>query len=419
MKILLLTPQLPYPPQQGTSLRNYYIARGLSESHQVTLLSFVAPGQPRDAAVIEPLLAACDAVYMVDAQTRSRTTRLWQLISSRQPDMAHRLASLAFDLKLRELLSTQYFDVVQIEGIELAQRISLIRAASPASRILFDDHNAETALQWRAFLTDVRQPRRWLAAAYSLVQVTRLRRLEQWACLQADWVTAVSEADRAQLQKLVPGQQVTVIPNCIDVTAFHDSLSVNRDPSTGRRPLEEDHGSRITDHELLFVGKMDYRPNVDAVLWFADEVWPKIKAARPEATWAIVGQRPDKRLEKLRIVKGINITGPVETIRPFLQAAKVVVLPFRMGSGTRLKLIEALAAGKAIVSTPLGVEGVPFADGEHGRIAATPAQLAEAVISLLDDPAERARLGEGARRLAIDYDWRIVIPRFDSLLRAS
>ncbi|VAW41816.1 hypothetical protein MNBD_CHLOROFLEXI01-2667, partial [hydrothermal vent metagenome] len=191
MKVLLLTPQLPYPPHQGTSLRNFHIIRGLVQACEVSLLSFLEAGQAISEKTA-PLTKLCKTIATVPVPQRTMGKRLQQLLSTRRPDMAHRLFSQPFNIKLLQLLQAESFDIVQIEGIEMARYLPVIRHASPRSKIVFDDHNAETELQRRNFLTDLRQPRRWVAAAYSAEQVRRLRRFERWVCQQADWITAVS-----------------------------------------------------------------------------------------------------------------------------------------------------------------------------------------------------------------------------------
>jgi sugar transferase (PEP-CTERM/EpsH1 system associated) len=397
MKILILTPQLPYPPQQGTSLRNFHIIRGLAERHELTLLSFLEENQTAASQVIAPLEALCQQIETVTVPGRGLMVRLWQLVSSRLPDMAHRLHSPLFALALRRLLAENHFDVVQVEGIELARYMDAIRIANK-TRLVFDDHNAETELQRRNFLTDLNQPRRWPAAAYSWVQVRRLRRFERWACVTADAVVAVSETDRDHLQSLLPNLQspISVIPNCIDTQTYQQPVT----------PLSFD---------LLFSGKMDYRPNVDAVLWFADEVWPLICQQRPSTTWVIVGQKPHERLDRLRGLPGVTMTGWVESIRPYLAGAQVVIMPFRIGSGTRLKLIEAMAAGRAIVSTPVGAEGFPVRHGDHLLLAETAEEMAAAVLQLLDRPEKQKHLGKMAQEFVQQYDWRHVVPKFEEL----
>lgn len=409
-KILILTPQLPYPPEQGTSLRNFHIIRGLADGHDVTLLSYREDNQRDDPAFLAPLTGICDLLEPVPVPVRSTRRRLLQLLTSRKPDMAHRLNSDAFNKSLRTVLSSREFDIVQIEGLELAESMHLVRELSPDSKIVFDDHNAEAELQRRTLLTDAANPKRWLAAAYSWVQVARLRRFERWACQTASWVVAVSESDRKSLEKLVVGSDrpeeldsqafmdnSTSIPNCIDVGQVQ-SQTLERQP-----------------FDIVFSGKMDYRPNIDAVLWFANEVWPLIRARKPEATWAIVGQKPHQRIGHLQGSEGITLTGWVETVGPYINGAGVYVMPFRIGSGTRLKLLEAMAIGKAVVSTRIGAEGYPVRHGRELLLADAPEELANSILSLLEDREWAELLGRRGKEFAADYDWRKVVPRFNSI----
>lgn len=401
MKLLILTPQLPYPPQQGTSLRNFHIIRGLAERHKVYLLSFLEDGQRVDPEMVTPLTQLAQLSETIPVPLRTMATRLWQLLTTTLPDMAHRLYSDRFDAALRQLLNHHDFDLVQVEGIELARYMKTIAECAPKVPIVFDDHNAETELQRRNFLTDVQNPKRWLAAAYSWIQVGRLRRFERWACQTAAAVVAVSDMDRTHLQSLFASherQQVPIytIPNSIDVEAYQ----------AYETPISFD---------LVFSGKMDYRPNVDAVLWFAEEIWPLICQKRPSTTWVIVGQKPHARLEILRGTPGISLTGWVEMVQPYLAGALVFVMPFRVGSGTRLKLIEAMAVGKPIVSTTVGAEGFPVAHGKELLFADTVEDMVSAVVQLLEHPEKRAALGKAAQRFANQYDWRQVIPRFEEV----
>ncbi len=398
MKILLLTPQLPYPPHQGASLRNFNTLQYLASRHEVTLLTFLGADQSPLTLEDSPLNSLCREVHVVPFPMRSMSRRLRLLLSSRTPDMGDRLRSTAFDLKLAELLAAGSFDVVQVEGIELARAIPQIRRNSPASRILFDDHNAETDLQYRTFLTDLRAPRRWPAAAYSFVQVQRLKRFEATTCRMADWVTVVSTRDGELLQELAPELKAHVIPNSIDV-----ALYANRQPEIGLH------------FDVVLTGKMDYRPNVDAALWFGKEVWPRILEARPQATWAIVGQQPDARLGRLQDLAGVTITGKVPDIQPYLAGAGVVIMPFRFGSGTRLKFIEALAAGRPVVSTTIGAEGYPAQHERQLLIADAPDDFATGVLRLLVDDRLAASLATEGLKLAEQYDWRRIGPLFDEV----
>jgi glycosyltransferase involved in cell wall biosynthesis len=412
-KILILTPQLPYPPFQGTSLRNYHIIQGLAQRHQISLLSFLEEDQSAAAELIGPLLALCAQIWTVPLAVRTGRQRLLQLLASRRPDLANRLRSTQFEEKLASLLADQKFDIIQIEGLELAHFLDAIIASGRPCRILFDNHNSETELQRRAFAADLATLNRWPAALYSWLQIGRIRRFERWACGQADWVTVVSDADRRSLLAILPtaASPVTVVPNCIDVQSYEPDHST---AESGQDSEADQPDPRYT-FDVLFTGKMDYRPNVDAVLWFARSIWPRIQSTRPGTTWAVVGQQFHRRLEPLRRVEGIIVTGRVERIQPYLAGAGVYVAPFRIGSGTRLKLIEAMAAGKAIVSTPVGAEGYDVTHDRELLLASSEAEMASAVLHLLDHAEERSRLGRAARSFAERYDWRRIVPMYEGI----
>lgn len=397
-RILMLTPQLPYPPHQGTSLRNLHILRALAQHHHVTLLSFAEPDRLQE---LEPLLSFCDVLPPIVIPSRSAANRFRQLISTSEPDVALRLQSEAFMVALTEAMRADVYDAVQIEGIELARYIRVIQQLRPGLRIVFDCHNAETELQRRSLGADLRQPKRWPAAIYSGFQIGRLARFERWAVNTADSVIAVSDTDRAHLRNLLGKEEkkITVIPNTIDITEYGWTEAIT----------PEFH------FDLVFSGKMDYRPNVDGVLWFAKSVWPQIRHRRPGTTWAIIGQRPHSRLEPLRDIEGISLTGRVRNIQPYLAGASVYIIPLRIGSGTRLKLIEAMASGKPVVSTTLGAEGFEVVSQENILLADSPLEWEEALLGLLDNPARQGELGAGARKFAARYDWRRIIPLLDAV----
>lgn len=400
MKILFLTPQIPYPPHKGTALRNWGLIEGLASRHQVSLLSFRAAGQ--DAQLQSPLLDACERVELVSQPMRTRRDRLSDMLITRQPDMALRLASDNYASRLVDWLRQERFDVLQFEGIEMGPYLDVIECVHPVPLIIFDDHNCEYLLQKRAFLTDLRIPTRWPQAAYSLVQWQRLRRYERNVCRYADHVLAVSEADAAAIEQLLPDLDVTVIPNGIDTQAYC--------PRQGRQQVSE------VRPMLVFTGTMDFRPNVDAVLWFAQRVLPRIRAEFPQVRFSVVGQRPHRRLDPLRDNSAVTLTGWVEEVQPYIAQATVYVAPLRVGGGTRLKLLEAMAMGRPVVATRLGAEGYPVTDGQQLMLADTPDEFAGAVISLLQSPERRVALGESARSFVERrYDWRVIVPRVEGV----
>ncbi len=396
MKLLFLTPQLPHPPRQGTALRNWGLISHLAaRGHEVCLLSFDEDG----ASPSPELQRACARIVRVRVQRRGTAARLRTLVTSPLPDMAWRLWSPEFRGAFVTLLREVAPDILQVEGIELA-RYALEPGGARLPRVVFDDHNCEYLFQKRAFDTDVGRPSRWHGAAYSFVQWRRLRGFERRALQHADATLCVSEQDRALLSQLAPGAHIRVIYNGIDVAAYDQP--------------RESGTCQTQAPTLVFTGKMDFRPNIDAALWMAQSVLPAITAAIPDVRLLIVGQKPGPRLDVLRGDPRITLTGAVDDIQPYIRQADVYVAPLLAGGGTRFKLLEAMALRKAIVSTALGAEGFAVASGREMVLADRPEAFADAVVRLLREPGVRSALGERARAFVeAHYDWSSIVPRLE------
>jgi glycosyltransferase involved in cell wall biosynthesis len=306
--------------------------------------------------------------------------------------MALRLRSPEFANELRICTGRERFDFVQVEAIEMAQYGLAVREMNLASPplLIFDDINAEYLLQRRAFETDMKHPDLWLGALYSLIQWQRLRRYEAQICRRMDRVVVVSQADGKALQRLLPDLESIVVPNGVD-TSYYSLADMEKE----------------SDTTLVFTGKMDFRPNVDAVLWFAQKVWPLIQEDVPEARFKVVGRAPHPRLQPLKELPGITLTGYVEDIRPYIAEAGVYVVPLRVGGGTRLKVLEAMSMGKAVVCTSLGCEGIDITPDRELVIADEPLVFAKKTVGLMKNRERRRGLGVAARRLVeARYDWQ-------------
>jgi glycosyltransferase involved in cell wall biosynthesis len=452
MKVLYLAPQLPWPLDQGARIRNYYLLRALAAEHTVDLVCLdsdeAAPVDPnarlageaggRGAAPDSPVASLCHRLEVFPAPRRARAERLRTLVRSSLPDLAHRAWQPSLAARLAALVDSEPYDVVQISSLEMMPYRLLARRAWSRPRIVFDDLNAEYQLQRRACLTDLTEPRRWHAAAYSALQWRRLRTYEARVCREADAVLAVSDTDATLLRALAPRGRFHVLPNGVDTTAFacraaDGSGEAHRGAAAGTgRSGSEAAGAGTVDAglevaaphaegvELLFTGTMDFRPNVDAVLWFAEAILPRLRQARPEVRCLAVGKSPDPRLRAAaRRQDGLIVTGGVPDVRPYLARAALYVVPMRMGSGVRLKVLEAMAAGIPMVSTRVGLEGIAAVDGEHALVADTPGAFAAAVLRLLADPALGARLARAARALVgRRYDWSRLTPTLVEVYRA-
>jgi glycosyltransferase involved in cell wall biosynthesis len=224
----------------------------------------------------------------------------------------------------------------------------------------------------------------------------RIARFEAEICRQVDIVIAVSEEDASALREVHPDGHISVVPNGIFVDEYTNTCE------------QLDLGKNV----LVFTGKMDYRPNIDAMRWFTTAVLPAVQKEVPDACLYIVGQKPHARIETLRDRKNVAITGWVSDVRPYLSAAHVFVAPLRMGSGTRLKILEAMAAGCAVVATQYAASGLGAEARSAIVVTDSELEMTRAIVSLLRSSRERESLGQAARAFVTQYyDWSTLIPK--------
>jgi glycosyltransferase involved in cell wall biosynthesis len=395
MKILFLTAQLPEPPHAGGTLRTNGLMRSVhAAGHGVFVLSFGEVDQLNaNRAALEKF---CASVEIVPPPHRPITHRLRDLFLTRLADMQRRFDSPLYAAKLEQILLRHSFDIIQIESLEMATYLPVIQRVQPETPVIYDSFNAEFDLQRSIYEAERHKPRRLPGALYSFIQWRRLVRFEREVCESVAHVIAVSDADARSFLRLAPGHPVSVVPNGIYAQWY----------------AQHDSSLDLGNHALVFTGSMGYRPNVDAALWFVHQVWGKVRAQVPEAQFFIVGNNPHNRLNMLRERDHVQITGWVPDVNPFLHAATVYVVPMRMGSGTRLKLLQAMAAGRAVVSTTTGAQGLTVQDGVELRLADTAEGFAQAIVTLLNDAEQRQRLGETGRLYVQNYyDWSVIAPR--------
>lgn len=393
MRILFLTPQMPYPPHQGTQIRNYHLLRTAASRHRVDLITFLRPGESLPGA--SPIQGICGHVWTRPAPSHTQGARLKAMLTSADPDLALRLRSEELADTLRSVLTGDRYDAVHVAGLEMARYIPTIRSAAPRTKVILDEHNAEYRIQARAAAIDIRRVSTWHRATYSFVQYLKLRRYEAWACRSADLVLAVSEIDAGALRAMAPAVQIQVIPNGVDCSQYQPTEPLGEEPPG-----------------LLFTGTMDYRPNVDAMQWFVTEILPRIRTRYPEIPLRIVGRAPTAAVKRLASAsKGVTVTGGVEDVRPFFSSAPVFVVPIRIAGGARLKILEAMAMGAPTVSTRVGAEGLDLVDEEELLLADSPEEFAGAVLRLLEDRALRKRLAKAGRRAVLNrFDWDRLAP---------
>lgn len=400
MRILALSAQLPFPPHHGKAMRDHALLTGLAARHEVRLLAFAAP---QEAEAARPL--ATQIPFQTFPRPAHRFPRRLLLLLAGRPDLVGRTWSVPFLRELHRTLEEEPPDVLLVEGLEMASYglwvAGAFRAKAPLPWVL-DEHNAEYLLQRRALEIARREGKQWVAALYSGLQAARLARFEARACSAADEVVAVSAGDRDALWRIAPEARITVVPNGVD-TRYYAPLAGSPRPQPPT---------------LVFTGRMDFRPNVDAVLWFCHQIWPRIRSQVPEARFCIVGRDPAPAVCSLAAIPGVQVVGAVADDRPWIGGADLYVLPMRFGGGVRFKLLQALAMARATVSTPLGAEGVEgLVDGEHIALAETAEEFAARALRLLPDAEARERMGRAGRALvASRYDWQVLLPRFEEAI---
>jgi glycosyltransferase involved in cell wall biosynthesis len=386
-RILVVTPYLPDPPQWGSAIRVRELVVNLSRRHHVTLLAYAWPWQRDHVRATREL---CESVHTVvppwPDEGSDRSGRLRSL-ASREPYAVRRLTSPALQSALDELLATGGYDLVQVES-SLMPALNL----SKAQACVLDTHNIEYELLRRT----VRIERAFQRRVFNLFEFLKVRHSEREAWRRYDGTAVTSEREREKVAAAVPERPVVTVPNGVDVDHWAPQPAVS--PSG-----------------IVFTGLMSYRPNIDAVTYFVREVLPLIHRTRPAETLTIVGWG---LTDEVRALLGPQIiaTARVPDVRPYLAGASVVVAPIRIGSGTRLKVLEALSMARPLISTPLACEGLDLVSGSHLLVADNPTRFAESVIHLLENRPLAERLGAAGRQVMESrYSWAAATEQLELL----
>jgi glycosyltransferase involved in cell wall biosynthesis len=382
MRLLYFAPHQLWPVTNGARLRDYHFARGLAARCAVT---FLETRQPQEANDPPAPPGGFERVVTVVKDRNYGFSKVLRGLAGPVPVTVLNYYSPRIASELAGVLEEGRFDGVQVEGVHLSEYLPVIRRAPGRPAILSDWHNIESELMLRYGQNTSSLPRKAVARRTAAL----IRNSEARVIDGCDAHVVASGREREQLLERFPEAAIHVVPNGVDVSAFP------------RVPVE---GDRKT---LLFVGAMDYHANIDAVTWFVREVWPELSSRLPGYEFAIVGRNPVKAV--LDLAGGrVRVTGTVDQVGPYYAQAFAVIVPLRVGGGTRLKILEAMAAGVPVVSTRLGVEGIEAEDGRDLMIADTPQQMIVAVEALLT-PECGAGLAASARGLVERrYDWGIL-----------
>lgn len=376
MNILVLAPFLPYPLDQGGKIRIFNIIKNLSSSHAITLAALVDDTRKMD---LGPLKELCDEVIVVE-----RRARLWPdriaFFSGRLPYNVIRYHSTTFERALQELLQRKRFDLVQVEFSMMWQYARLFKDTA----VVLDAHNIEYRNVQQ--IGNARSSVLW-RMMYRL-EVQRLRNVEERAFVECSLCFAVSEKERDAIVGICGnGAKVVAAVNGVDPDRFVFRLR--------EKPQKK----------ILFLGGMDYLPNLDAATYFLTEVLPLVRREEPDAKVLVVG-RELGRLGELVQLPGVEVHESVPEVLPWFYEADVLAVPLRQGAGTRIKVLEAMAAGLPVVATSKGCEGITVQSGSELLIADSPEAFANDLLEILNKPELGRTLAENARELVLrKYTW--------------
>lgn len=426
LRILIMAGYLPWHGHGGGMLVSNLLKQ-LHQHHDVTVLAPVSPGEEERVAEVaerctslitvprvmggsshasrssnadfhriswlrhqwhrmpRPLRESIYAVRRVPYHLRQYRRDPW-------PDEVQRCLQPSFRQALRWALAKQRYDIVIAEWPEAAPYVNELPQS--AGRV-YESHELRSITYWRR-LASAATPDEKL---YWLTQWLKMKRLERFAMTSFDLVTAVSTREAALLRRYGGRARVVANPIGLDLTRWPRQDLQPRDPNT-----------------LIFLGRMSYTPNKDAVLFFLERIYPRIQAAQPDVRFLVIGGRPDEEILAWNGRDGVTVTGYVPDVRPYLEQGTVFVLPIRHGSGVKIKMLEAMAAGIPIVSTPEGCEGIEIEPGKHMEVATNEAEFATAVVRLLRDPGRRASIAEKARQVIWErYDSEKNVRELESL----
>ena len=365
----------------GAELRCHHLAAGLARHMDVVHLGFTRSGE-------QPCEAGGVRFFPVPRPHAYRPVDMLRGAIGPVPFPVRNYSRANMTAELERLLDAQHFDIVQVESIHLAGYLPVLRRPSARRRwIVCDWHNIESQL-----LAQHSRTAGGLRTTYIRRQASLLERYERWFVDQCDAHLVVSEPDRDTLLRYGTRKPVLVVENGVSVQDFAEDC-----PAVGSNPRRR----------VLFVGSMDYYANCDAVKYFAAEVWPEIHAHLPDLAFTIVGRNPPPEVRALAASLGIEVTGSVPDVRPYYREALMAVVPLRVGGGTRLKILEAMAAGLPVISTTLGAEGLSAVPGTHYLQADTALAMRARILEAAQGGGTIARIASAGRELVKrSYDWQ-------------
>ena len=385
MRILFLSPRQSLPALNGARLREYHFLRALGQSAELTYLYF-ADREAQPLTVED--LPFCREVIGVPRPPAFGLVKTVMGVLGRWPLPILNHTSREMSAAVAAAMARREFDIIHLDSMHMI-RYAPAAGQMGSGRTIYNWHNIESEAMSRRSATMPSRARRW----YAEYTAGRLEKIEREILHSAFGHIVCSERECDQLRLIAPAARIAVIENGVDTGYFADGGEA---PATSR---------------IVFVGAMDYFPNADAAIFFAERIWPNVRNRLDGAELTIAGKSPGAAVLALGKLPGVTVTGTVPDIRPIYHGALAAVVPLRSGGGTRLKILEAMAAGVPVISTPVGAEGLEVIDGENILLvdSADAGGWADRLVSLADSPTRRAQLtAAGLGLVQSRYDWEML-----------
>ncbi len=399
MKILFLSQRFLMPMDTGGKIRTGNILKQLSKQHEITLISNVE--SPKDDHYLPEMTGFCSSFISVPWKEIRKYSplfflRLFFQMFSKYPVSVLNDYSSKLRMALEKELKNKTYDIAVCDFVQSAL---LFRNIKNIPTLLFQ-HNVESMIAQR----HVDQNRNPIAKLFWWLQWKKMYSFEEQACHNFNTVIAVSDKDGSFFMEKYHANNTVTIPTGVDLDYY--------------KPIDTEHKKTS---QIVFCGSMDWLPNEDAVLFYIQDILPVIKKSFPDMVLTVVGRNPSPNLKKIvSNTEGIELTGWVDDTRPYIKNAGVFIVPIRIGGGTRMKIYEAMAMGKAIVSTTIGAEGLPLEHGTHIILADTPEDIGNAVIQLMKDEDKRNKLGLNARKFVeANFGWQSVADVFSGICKMT
>ncbi|RMH74352.1 MAG: glycosyltransferase [Gemmatimonadetes bacterium] len=387
MNILQITAWLPYPPEGGGKLEVFNSIKFLSSRHSITLVSFIREGEEQYLRTLE---SYCESVHVIPHSFNYDIFKMFVNLFSNTPYTIERYNVPEMAELIKTLVRDHAYDLVRIDHLHMAQ----YRPFCGELPVVLRCHNIENHIMKR-FYQHTTNP---FVKFYAYLQWKKLHQYEIDSCSLFNRCLMISPVDEQFLHAVIEDVETALVTAGVDDGYFHPNGNVPVNP-----------------RQLVFTGDMIWRPNDDGVLWFIDHILPLIQAHIPDVTFYVVGRNPSDRL-LTRQDEHIIITGRVEDVRPYVHQSSIFVVPLRIGGGMRLKILEAMAMKKAVVSTSIGAEGIHVKSGENILLADTPDAFAEAIITLLEEPELRCNIAQNGYKLIQEqYTWERIAERLEQV----